>query len=90
MKYKLLLFFLLFSSICIAQEICNNGIDDDGDGKIDLNDSDCICNKTDKPNHESFPKNNHLYLSNATLDVDDFSTLLHAKWTYSPDREHKR
>ncbi|MDD5151684.1 MAG: hypothetical protein PHC28_14605, partial [Flavobacterium sp.] len=46
MKYKLLLFVLLFSSICTAQEICNNGIDDDGDGKIDLNDSDCICNKT--------------------------------------------
>ena len=46
MKRKLLLLLLLFSSICTAQEICNNGIDDDGDGKIDLNDSDCICNKT--------------------------------------------
>lgn len=45
MKYKLLLLlFLFFSSLCQAQEICTNGIDDDADGKIDLNDSDCICN----------------------------------------------
>jgi len=29
-----------------SQENCNNGIDDDGDGKIDLNDSDCICSNT--------------------------------------------
>ena len=27
----------------LAQEICNNGIDDDGDGLIDLNDPDCPC-----------------------------------------------
>lgn len=46
MKYKLLVLFLLFSIFCSAQENCNNGIDDDGDGKIDLNDSDCICNTT--------------------------------------------
>ncbi|WP_167398308.1 T9SS type B sorting domain-containing protein [Flavobacterium crocinum] len=26
-----------------GQENCNNGIDDDGDGKIDLNDEDCKC-----------------------------------------------
>ncbi len=26
-----------------AQEICNNAIDDDNDGLIDLNDDDCIC-----------------------------------------------
>lgn len=46
MKHKLLFIFLLFSLLTNAQENCNNGIDDDGDGKIDLNDSDCICNKT--------------------------------------------
>ena len=38
------LVFMLFSCVVFSQEICNNGIDDDGDGKIDLNDSDCICN----------------------------------------------
>ncbi|KIA85517.1 T9SS type B sorting domain-containing protein [Flavobacterium sp. AED] len=46
MKQKLLLLFLLCSILCSAQEVCNNGIDDDGDGKIDLNDSDCICNNS--------------------------------------------
>jgi len=44
MKYKLLFLFLLLSIFCIGQENCNNGIDDDGDGKIDLNDSECVCN----------------------------------------------
>lgn len=29
-----------------AQEICNNGIDDDGDGQVDLNDSECLCGGT--------------------------------------------
>ncbi|MEO6175879.1 MAG: T9SS type B sorting domain-containing protein [Flavobacterium circumlabens] len=46
MKRILLFIFLLISTFCYSQEKCNNGIDDDGDGKIDLNDSDCICNKT--------------------------------------------
>lgn len=43
MKY-LAAVLALFFSLCInAQEICDNGIDDDGDGLIDLNDSDCRC-----------------------------------------------
>ncbi|WP_276381511.1 T9SS type B sorting domain-containing protein [Flavobacterium sp. H4147] len=46
MKKTLLFLFLLISTFCYSQENCNNGIDDDGDGKIDLNDSDCVCNKT--------------------------------------------
>ncbi|MCD0473247.1 T9SS type B sorting domain-containing protein [Flavobacterium sp. EDS] len=46
MKHTLLLFLFIFSSFCYSQENCNNGIDDDGDGKIDLNDEDCICNNT--------------------------------------------
>lgn len=46
MKHKLLILFLFFSLFCYSQENCNNVIDDDGDGKIDLNDSDCTCNKT--------------------------------------------
>jgi len=44
MKYKFLLLFFFFTLISFSQENCNNGIDDDGDGKIDLNDPDCICN----------------------------------------------
>jgi len=34
---------LLLCSFLQAQEICDNGIDDDGDGMIDLNDEDCSC-----------------------------------------------
>ncbi|MFT3883869.1 MAG: gliding motility-associated C-terminal domain-containing protein [Flavobacteriales bacterium] len=37
------LLLLLWGSTVLAQEICNNGIDDDGDGLIDLNDPDCPC-----------------------------------------------
>lgn len=41
------LLFLFFFCLCLsakAQEICDNGIDDDGDGLIDLNDTaDCNC-----------------------------------------------
>lgn len=43
MRAKLLLLFLFFSGLCYSQEICNNGIDDDGDGRIDLNDPNCRC-----------------------------------------------
>ncbi|MBK8517311.1 MAG: gliding motility-associated C-terminal domain-containing protein [Saprospiraceae bacterium] len=34
-------FFVEYSSRMV--EICDNGIDDDGDGLIDINDEDCIC-----------------------------------------------
>lgn len=40
---------LLFTSLH-AQEICNNGIDDDADGLVDLNDStDCACTAATSP-----------------------------------------
>ncbi|RZK11903.1 MAG: T9SS type B sorting domain-containing protein [Flavobacterium sp.] len=39
----LVFFVLLFSVAVSAQENCNNGIDDDGDGLIDLNDPECVC-----------------------------------------------
>jgi hypothetical protein len=36
--------FLLFMAGSLhAQEICDNAIDDDGDGLIDLNDDECDC-----------------------------------------------
>jgi len=36
--------FVLLSQTLVAQEICDNGVDDDGDGLIDLNDGDdCFC-----------------------------------------------
>ncbi|MGL5890844.1 MAG: hypothetical protein ACRC3B_13205, partial [Bacteroidia bacterium] len=35
------LFLLFFASAISAQEICNNGIDDDNDGLADCQDPDC-------------------------------------------------
>ncbi len=43
MKRLLLLSFNLISIFTFSQEICNNGIDDDGNGLIDLNDPNCTC-----------------------------------------------
>lgn len=43
-KNKVVLLFCLLSFSSFSQEICNNGIDDDADGLIDLNDVvDCVC-----------------------------------------------
>lgn len=43
LKKSLTIILLLLATIVSAQEICNNGIDDDNDGDIDLNDIDCEC-----------------------------------------------
>ena len=40
-KLSLALFFCSFFAFANAQEICNNGIDDDGDGYIDCGDTEC-------------------------------------------------
>lgn len=42
-KFFFILVFSLISAHIIAQEICDDAIDNDGDGLIDLNDDDCIC-----------------------------------------------
>jgi hypothetical protein len=43
-RFALLSLFLTISFISYSQENCANGIDDDGDGLIDLNDAgDCVC-----------------------------------------------
>ena len=43
MKFIHIFILLSITNIAIAQEICDNGIDDDGDGAIDILDSDCLC-----------------------------------------------
>ncbi|MBK7344294.1 MAG: gliding motility-associated C-terminal domain-containing protein [Saprospiraceae bacterium] len=44
MKFGMFTILLLFPvSGILAQEICDNGIDDNGNGLIDLNDPTCIC-----------------------------------------------
>jgi gliding motility-associated-like protein len=40
---NIFLLLLLTSALLQAQEVCNNALDDDGDGLIDLNDPDCPC-----------------------------------------------
>lgn len=43
-KFTILICIVLLPIIGFSQEICNNGIDDDGDGLIDFNDTqDCNC-----------------------------------------------
>jgi gliding motility-associated-like protein len=52
-----LLIILLLSYSASAQEICNNGLDDDNDGLVDLNDNfDCACNVINAVN----PGNNYI------------------------------
>ncbi|WP_116788800.1 T9SS type B sorting domain-containing protein [Flavobacterium psychrotrophum] len=43
MKKLLTTIILLCGLFLNAQEICDNGIDDDGDGLVDVNDPDCPC-----------------------------------------------
>ena len=43
MKFIHIFIFLSITNVILAQEICDNGIDDDGDGAIDILDSDCLC-----------------------------------------------
>uniref|UniRef100_UPI001112D08E PKD domain-containing protein n=1 Tax=Crocinitomix algicola TaxID=1740263 RepID=UPI001112D08E len=43
MKSLLYILFIFSSCLVYGQEICDNAIDDDGDGLIDLNDEDCEC-----------------------------------------------
>ncbi len=44
LKILLSILFITTANFLFSQEICNNGIDDDGDGLIDLNDTeDCFC-----------------------------------------------
>ena len=43
-RWAHIILFITIGVVAMGQtEICNNGIDDDGDGLIDLNDSDCPC-----------------------------------------------
>ena len=44
-RTTILIFMIVLSPLAFGQEICDNGIDDDGDGLIDLNDTtECSCN----------------------------------------------
>jgi gliding motility-associated-like protein len=85
MKYLAATLALFFSLYISAQEICDNGIDDDGDGLIDLNDSDCRCgNQTPIPSiipnasfeaHSECPSNfSQLNLCNGWIQATEATT----------------
>jgi gliding motility-associated-like protein len=54
MKKLLTILLLVMAQFTVAQEICDNGIDDDGDTKIDLNDTDCSCGSISLIQNSSF------------------------------------
>ena len=43
MVRTIIFIIILFNSSLISQEICNDAIDNDNDGLVDINDPDCIC-----------------------------------------------
>lgn len=57
--------FLVISFFSFSQEICNNAIDDDGDGLVDLNDPDCDCAAS---GNEPFPGS---FVVNESFELKD-------------------
>lgn len=76
-NYFFFLLLLITSYTSFAQEICDNGKDDDGDGLIDLQDPDCQChfnvsgNLLKNASFESF-KNCPVYSYNNDYNIADF------------------
>ena len=64
---------LLMASDLHAQEICNNGIDDDGDELIDLYDPDCQC---------------HFNVTDNLLLNGSFESYIHCPSTYTYDKDY--
>lgn len=55
---SLLLSAIFMPAMLLAQEVCNNGVDDDADGLVDLNDPECPCSSVIMPaNTPSFIAN---------------------------------
>ncbi|PHN04162.1 gliding motility-associated C-terminal domain-containing protein [Flavilitoribacter nigricans] len=59
------------AGLLAMEEVCNNARDDDGDGLIDLNDPDCICQESEPPSlipNPSFEETNCCPSGNQQLD----------------------
>ena len=55
MRNYTVFFLLIFSfNLSFSQEICDNGIDDDGNGLVDINDPACDCNIIPNPSFENY------------------------------------
>lgn len=79
MKFIYLVLAIGLSGPLLAQEICQNGIDDDLDGSIDMADPDCLCyNATAYPasliSNSSFEE-----MANCPTEIGQFSLL--KNWT---------
>ena len=75
LKNLLLFSFTLIASSFYAQEICDNGIDDNNDGLIDINDDECQC-LASVPYELTF---GDICRSNLRLIVDD-TDVLRIQW----------
>lgn len=72
--FTIIFLFIAAHSKVVAQEICNNGKDDDNDGLIDLHDPDCQCrykvngNLLQNASFENFDHCPEFYIYNADHD----------------------
>ncbi len=98
MKKFILFFLFIFSLQSYSQENCTNGIDDDGDNLIDINDPDCSCNASSNltsiiPNHSfeiysscptsySYPGNDQLSKAVPWIQATDATSDYHNKCGY--------
>ena len=99
MKFRTLLALvgILCSTIAHTQEICDNGIDDDADGLVDLNDTDnCSCLDFTGPIHATFeicngPETDMLFLYTDFTEAESYQWYrdgialnFETSWSYIP------
>ncbi len=84
MRKLYLLSLLLIGGALSAQEICDNGIDDDGDQDIDLLDSDCICSNAGSSITADFEEFS-CCPTNITFFVGDGYYCVNAEWNFASE-----
>ncbi|MFK8045226.1 MAG: hypothetical protein AB8B72_07010 [Crocinitomicaceae bacterium] len=97
---RVFFFFICFSipAFIYSQEICDNGIDDDSDGLIDLQDSDCQCGVGLHPQiSDAIPNPNFddyyscpVYLDFANIDWNNYNISMNfvSDWYCSAEIQH--
>ena len=84
MKTLYLTFFLLCGTLLSAQEICDNGIDDDGDLLVDLLDPDCTCSTGSSSITADF-EDNTCCPTNITFVPGDGYYCVNGEWNFASD-----